>query len=100
MTALRPGQSPPAVSMPTLIPPLHSLTPMSRLPVLVAVLALAASLTSCGRDEAPPESRIAGDTLTVYSSLPLRGPLAPMARDLVRAEKLALAEADAQAGPW
>ena len=73
---------------------------MSRLPVLAVALALAASLTSCGRDAAPPESRIPGDTLTVYSSLPLRGPLAPMARDLVRAEKLALAEADGKAGPW
>ena len=73
---------------------------MSRLPVLVAALALAATLTSCGRGEAPPESRIAGDTLTVYSSLPLRGPLAPMSRDLVRAEKLAIAEVGGTAGPW
>ena len=73
---------------------------MSRLLVLVVALVLALALVSCGSDETPPESRIAGDTLTVYSSLPLRGPLAPMARDLVRAEKLALAEADAKAGPW
>ena len=73
---------------------------MSRLTVPAVVLALAATLTSCGRDEAPPESRISGDTLTVYSSLPLRGPLAPMGRDLVRAQKLALAEAGGKAGPW
>ena len=63
---------------------------------LVAALALA----GCGASERTEESRIVGDTLTVYSSLPQTGPLAPLSRDLVRAEKLALEEAGGRAGEF
>ncbi|HEV2813200.1 MAG TPA: ABC transporter substrate-binding protein, partial [Solirubrobacteraceae bacterium] len=44
--------------------------------------------------------RIVGDALTVYSSLPLTGPLEPVARDHVRAQKLALEEAGGRAGDF
>jgi branched-chain amino acid transport system substrate-binding protein len=67
--------------------------------VLVIALVIAGSL-ACGRDDGVEESRIIGDTLTIYSSLPLQGPLAPVARDIVRAEKLALKEAGGRAGEY
>jgi branched-chain amino acid transport system substrate-binding protein len=41
-----------------------------------------------------------GDTLTVYSSLPQRGPYADVSHDIVRAEKLALKEAGGKAGDF
>src|SRR3712207_4083732 len=63
---------------------------------LVSVLLLA----GCGRSERVEESRIVGDTLTVYSSLPQTGPLAPVSRDIVRAEKLALEQAGGRAGDF
>ena len=65
------------------------------LALLAALLLLTAA---CGRDDGVEESRIVGDSLTVYSSLPLQGPLAPVSRDVVRAEKLALREARGRAG--
>src|SRR3712207_3144785 len=66
---------------------------------LAALLVIAlAGLAACGRDEGVQESRIIGDSLTVYSSLPLTGPLARVSRDVVRAEKLALREARGRAG--
>jgi branched-chain amino acid transport system substrate-binding protein len=64
---------------------------------LVAVAALLAA-SACGTDDGVEESAIIGDSLTVYSSLPLSGPLAPVSRDVVRAEKLALKEAGGRAG--
>lgn len=39
-----------------------------------------------------------GGQLTIYSSLPLQGPLAPIARQIVGGEKLALADARGRAG--
>ena len=66
---------------------------------LVATL-LALTAAACGRDDGIEESQIVGDSLTVYSSLPLQGPLAPVARDVVRAEKLALREAGGRAGEF
>src|SRR3712207_6796176 len=65
--------------------------------LLLVTTVLAAS---CGDDDGTTESLIVGDTLTVYSSLPLRGPYADVARDLVRAEKLALKEAGGRAGEF
>jgi branched-chain amino acid transport system substrate-binding protein len=64
------------------------------------LVAAAVALAGCGRSERVEESRIVGDTLTVYSSLPQTGPLAPVSRDLVRAEKLALEEAGGRAGEF
>ena len=66
----------------------------------LAIALLALVVAACGKDGSAGETRIAGDTLTVYSSLPLQGPLAPVARDIVRAEKLALKEAGAHAGAY
>jgi branched-chain amino acid transport system substrate-binding protein len=55
---------------------------------------------ACGSDDGTKESQISGYSLTVYSSLPLRGPLAPVSTDIVRAEKLALLDAGGRAGPF
>jgi branched-chain amino acid transport system substrate-binding protein len=64
------------------------------------VVALSALLVACGDDDPETESLIVGDTLTVYSSLPLRGPYADVSRDLVLAEKLAIKEAGGRAGEF
>jgi branched-chain amino acid transport system substrate-binding protein len=72
-----------------------------RLPGLaLAFTLLATAALGCGRDDGIEETRIIGDTLTVYSSQPLQGPLAPVARDIVRAEKLALREAGGRSGAF
>lgn len=63
-------------------------------------LALVLSIAACGDDDGTTESLIVGDSLTVYSSLPMRGPYADVARDLVLAEKLALREAGGRAGDF
>jgi branched-chain amino acid transport system substrate-binding protein len=65
---------------------------------LLAVLALV--IPACGDDDGAVETRIVGDTLTVYSSLPLQGPLADVGRDVLRAEKLALKEAGGRSGAY
>jgi branched-chain amino acid transport system substrate-binding protein len=65
-----------------------------------SALLVALALVGCGRSEKVEDSRVIGDALTVYSSLPQTGPLAPISRDLVRAEKLALEEAGGQAGGY
>lgn len=71
-----------------------------RLVGLALLTTLALGALACGRDDGIEESRIAGDSLTVYSSLPLQGPLAAVSRDVVRAEKLALREARGRAGEF
>jgi ABC-type branched-subunit amino acid transport system substrate-binding protein len=43
---------------------------------------------------------VAGQTLTIYSSLPLRGEDGPLARDLVDAEKLALRDGGGRVGAY
>ncbi len=65
-----------------------------------AALLIAFAIGGCGRSEQAEEARIVGDALTVYSSLPQTGPFAPVSRDLVRAEKLALEEAGGRAGEF
>ena len=69
-----------------------------RLAALLLVTGLLAA--SCGDDDGITETAIVGDTLTVYSSAPLRGPYAEVARDIVRAQKLALKEAGGRAGDF
>ena len=68
----------------------------------IAALLLVTSLAvaACGDDDGVEESLIIGDTLTVYSSVPLRGAYAEVSRDVVRAEKLALKEAGGRAGEY
>src|SRR5918997_670007 len=73
---------------------------LGRTPASLAALAIAVALTGCGSSERTEESRIIGDALTVYSSLPQTGPLAPVSRDIVRAQKLALEEAGGRAGEY
>jgi branched-chain amino acid transport system substrate-binding protein len=66
----------------------------------ILALLLPLLVAGCGGSERAEESRIVGDALTVYSSLPQTGPLAPLSRDVVRAEKLALEEAGGRAGAF
>jgi ABC-type branched-subunit amino acid transport system substrate-binding protein len=68
-----------------------------RLAALLLVLC-APALAACGSKSPDAASEITGDAVTVYSSLPLTGPLAPAGRDLVKAEKLALLEAGGRVG--
>jgi branched-chain amino acid transport system substrate-binding protein len=66
--------------------------------IVVASTALLAA--ACGSDDGAKEALINGDTLTVYSSLPFRGPYAEVSADVARAEKLALKEAQGRAGEF
>ena len=65
------------------------------LPILLAVLA--ATLTACG-DEPEQSTRIRGDTLTVYASLPAHGLDAAAGAAAARGMRAALAEAGDRAG--
>ena len=69
---------------------------------LVVLLMLGVGLAACGSgtDEAKRGGSVIGDSLTIYSSLPLRGPLAERMRATVGGEKLAIADAGAKAGDW
>jgi branched-chain amino acid transport system substrate-binding protein len=71
-----------------------------RLACAALLACLAALAAGCGEDDGIAETRIVGDTLTVYASAPLRGPLEPVGRDLVCAQKLALQEARGRAGAY
>ena len=64
----------------------------------LAAFAALVLLGGCGGSQAPITAggRVAGEAVTVYSSLP--NPGAGAARDIVDAEKLAVMEADGQAG--
>jgi len=56
-------------------------------------LALGAlALCGCGGGERQPEPRLSGTQLTVWSSMPQRGPLREVAADVLDAERLALAD--------
>jgi branched-chain amino acid transport system substrate-binding protein len=70
---------------------------IARLAALAALAALAL-LGGCGGSQAPITAggRVAGQAVTVYSSLP--NPGSGAARDIVDGEKLAVLEADGQAG--
>jgi branched-chain amino acid transport system substrate-binding protein len=62
---------------------------------LPAALALAAILAAsgCGGVGVSSAGTVSGNHLTIYSSLPLEGALAPISRQIVGGEKLALAQA-------
>ena len=70
-------------------------------PFLTALLVLAcvAAVAGCG-DEQSRSGRVPGDTLTIFSSLPLQGPHADQAQSIVNAQKLALREAGGKAGDF
>jgi branched-chain amino acid transport system substrate-binding protein len=70
-----------------------------RLAALAALAVLALALPACGAEE--PETtggQVLGDTLTVYSSLPLRGDSRTDGEDALNGIKLALAQAGGKAG--
>jgi branched-chain amino acid transport system substrate-binding protein len=66
------------------------------LPILLALLA--ASLAACGDGDAPESTRVRGDTLTVYASLPANGGEARAGRAAAAGMRRALAEAGGKAG--
>jgi branched-chain amino acid transport system substrate-binding protein len=65
--------------------------------VPILLVALAASLAACG-DDAQESTRVRGDTLTVYASLPTNGLDARVGAAAERGMRAALAEADRRAG--
>jgi branched-chain amino acid transport system substrate-binding protein len=69
-----------------------------RFALTLAVSALA--LTGCGGGDAPPDPRLHGTQLTIWSSLPQRGPLRDVAADMLAAERLALAQDGGHVGRY
>jgi len=69
-----------------------------RLALTLSVCALAAA--GCGGGGAQPEARLRGSQLTIYSSLPQRGPLHDVAADVLDAERLALAQDGGRVGRY
>jgi branched-chain amino acid transport system substrate-binding protein len=61
---------------------------------LLAALAIAAALLAggCGSVGVSSTGTVGGDHLTIYSSLPLEGAMAPVSHQIVNGEKLALAQ--------
>lgn len=49
-------------------------------------------MAGCGREDEADGGAVAGSQLRIYSSMPLEGPEAPAARDVVRGQELALRE--------
>jgi len=68
--------------------------------VALCALLCAAVVTGCGAEEDSRGGRVIGDTLTVTSLLPLSGQDAAAAREIVRGEKLALAQSGGRAGEY
>jgi branched-chain amino acid transport system substrate-binding protein len=64
----------------------------------IALPALALGAGGCGGVSASGASEATGNQLAIYSSLPLAGPAAPIAREMVNGERLALADAGGRAG--
>ena len=65
----------------------------------VACAVALAAAAGCG-DEQSRSGRVPGDTLTIFSSLPLQGPHADQAQSIVNAQKLALREAGGKVGDF
>src|SRR5918992_4983709 len=100
MTALSPGQSPPPVSTPMRtaekISAAVRISGLAR-PTAIALALLALAMSGClGGEER--STRIEGDTVTVYSSLPWHGVSAAAARAPAAGQRLALEEAGGSAG--
>jgi branched-chain amino acid transport system substrate-binding protein len=75
----------------------HTLRPL-RLTVALALVA-APLAAGCGSDTSGG-GKVVGDTLTIYSSLPLQGPHKLQSQSIVNAEKLALQQAGGKAGSY
>ncbi|PWU24595.1 MAG: hypothetical protein C5B48_05570 [Candidatus Rokuibacteriota bacterium] len=67
--------------------------------VLIAAAAVAVAASGCGNDQSGGGS-VKGDTLTIFSSLPLQGPEGARSRSILNAEKLALKDAGGKAGTF
>ena len=67
-------------------------------PCLAALAVLALALAGCGGVSISGASEATGNQLAIYSSLPLQGPAAPIARQIVNGERLALADAGGRVG--
>ncbi len=67
---------------------------------LAGLAGLAAVLSGCGGVGVSGAASIVGDQLTVYSSMPLQGPTAGVAEQIVNGEKLALAQVGGRVGPF
>lgn len=65
---------------------------------LAAVLLVAAAALAGGCRDSADTTSTGGSTVSVYSLLPLQGPAAPVARDVVDGEKLALRDAQGLVG--
>jgi branched-chain amino acid transport system substrate-binding protein len=65
---------------------------------LAGIAVLSPGLAACGEEEGPAGAEIKGDTLTIYSSLPLQGPLAAQARAINQGAALALQNARGRVG--
>ena len=65
--------------------------------LLLALALLGVSVAGCGGISAASNN---SNQLTIYSSLPLQGASAPISQQIVNGEKLALAQANGQIGPY
>jgi branched-chain amino acid transport system substrate-binding protein len=68
------------------------------LAALALIIVVAAS--GCGGIGVSGAAGIAGDQLTIYSSMPAQGPLAATSQQMVNGEKLALYDAGGHVGPY
>ena len=73
---------------------------MSSKALLAVACAVAVALVAGCADEQSRSGRVPGDTLTIFSSLPLQGPHADQAQSIVNAQKLALREAGGKVGDF
>ncbi|MGH2835210.1 MAG: branched-chain amino acid ABC transporter substrate-binding protein [Solirubrobacteraceae bacterium] len=64
----------------------------------LAVIALCVALPGCGGVGTSATAETVGGQLTIYSGLPLQGPDAPISKQIVDGEKLALADAGGHVG--
>jgi branched-chain amino acid transport system substrate-binding protein len=71
---------------------------LRRAPLTAAVAILALFAAGCG--DQSRGGQVPGNTLTIYSSLPLQGPHAAQAQAIINAEKLALNEAGGKSGSF
>jgi branched-chain amino acid transport system substrate-binding protein len=62
-------------------------------------VAVALAIAGCGGDQSRG-GEISGDTLTIYSSLPLQGPYAAHSKAIINGEKLALHQAGGKVGSF
>jgi branched-chain amino acid transport system substrate-binding protein len=67
--------------------------------LLAGLIAATAAASGCGTDQSRG-GQVPGDTLTIYSSLPLQGPHKAQSQSIVNAEKLALREVGGKVGDF